>query len=174
MTTLTYVCRLAMAFSLGERVNPDDPAEYCVEAPEQDLVLMMNGSIDPRPLRTLNEARRQANLRINLAAGQSRTKYFTNIPGQELTYVEKQNEQKAYDAVVAAGGTPVPTDYPICNAEASATGYTLAEVIEQVRTAAAQMTTVGAQIEAIRRGAIVEAQNATTLDAIDAINPVYP
>ena len=126
------------------------------------------------PLRTLDEARRQATLRINLAAGQSRVKFFTNIPGQELTYTEKQTEQKAYDAVVAAGGTPVPTDYPICNAEAGTTGYTLAEVIGQVRTAAAQMTVVGAQIEALRRGGIVEAQNATTLDAIDAINPVFP
>lgn len=171
---IPYTCRDTVVIATIACADPTNPAEYVVYAPEEQMGAMVGGAIDPRPLRTLDEARRQAGLRINLAAGQSRTKYFTNIPGQELTYVEKQNEQKAYDAVVAAGGTPVPTDYPICNAEASATGYTLAEVIGQVRTAAAQMTTVGAQIEAIRRAALVEAQNATTLDAIDAINPVFP
>lgn len=170
----TYVCRGASAFALGARVNPTDPQEFIIEAPIAALGDLLAGIVDARTLRTVEEARRQATLRVNLAAGQSRTKFFTNIPGQELTYVEKQTEQKAYDAVVAAGGTPVPTDYPICNAEAGTTGYTLAEVIGQVRTAAAQMTVVGAQIEAIRRGAIVEAQNATTLEAIDAINPVFP
>ena len=171
---IIYVCNGPTAFSVGARVNPTDPNEFIVEAPEAAMGDLYSGTLDARTLRTIDEARRQANLRINLAAGQSRVKFFTNIPGQELTYVEKQTEQKAYDAVVAAGGTPVPTDYPICNAEAGTTGYTLAEVIGQVRTAAAQMTVVGAQIEALRRGGIVEAQNATTLDAIDAINPVFP
>lgn len=171
---ITFVCNGRMAIYMGERLNPNDPNEYVVEAPESELPGLIGGLIDARPLRTLAEARRQATLRVNLAAGQSRVKYFTNIPGQEITYVEKQNEAKAYQAVVDAGGTPVPTDYPICNAEAGTTGYTLAEVIAQVQTAAAQMTTVGAQIEATRRGAIVEAQQADTLDAIDAINPVFP
>lgn len=171
---IAYICRENIAISTGDRLSPNNPAEYRIEAPAEMMAELYGGLVDARAMRTLEEARRQANLRVNLAAGASRTKFFTNVPGQELTYVQKQNEAAAYQAVVNAGKTPVPADYPICNAEAAATGYTLAEVIAQVQTAAAQMTTVGAQIEAIRRGAIVEAQNATTLAAIDAINPVFP
>ena len=170
----TITCAGTQLIAAGNLTGPLTSYSYCLVVPEDTVLAIMGGQINPLTLRTLDEARRQATARINVDAGHSRVKYFTNIPGQELTYVEKQSEQKAYDAIVAAGGTPVSTDYPLCNAEAGATGYTLAEVITQVRTAAAQMSTIGAQIEALRRGAIVQSQNATTLDAIDAINPVFP
>lgn len=113
--------------------------------------------------RLLEDHRKNAINAINQTAGSVRAKYMTVIPGQEATYLMKEAEVKAY----LADPTPVATDYPMLKAEADACGMTLAEVATLVSTTAAAWKPLAAQIEGLRRGAIVAIEAATTAAEID-------
>lgn len=99
---------------------------------------------------------------VNKAAGASRAKYMTVIPGQEATYLMKEAEAKAW----VAATSPVATDYPILNAEATACNMTMADTVTLVLTTAAQFRALAAHIEGLRRGAIVAIEGATTTQAV--------
>ena len=113
------------------------------------------------------KARLKAN--IDASAEKERLKYVTPGSAQSMVYNAKNAEANAYLAVVDAGGTPTPEDYPIINAEAIATGATIADTVTLVKTTALAWYSVAAQIEAQRMAAkqAVEAA-ATVQDAITA------
>lgn len=119
--------------------------------------------------RRLLVAREEAVARVNTAAGESRAKYITVIPGQEATYQMKGAEADAANAILAAGGTIDPTNYPMINAEAEATGSTFEDTLALVTQTAAQWKQLAVQIEALRRGAIVSIGKATTSAELTAV-----
>lgn len=111
----------------------------------------------------LQARKTEAVAQVNRQAGESRSRYITVTPGQEATYIMKEAEVKAY----LAAENPVDTDYPILKAEADACGMTLAAVASLVSSTAAAWRQVAAQIEGLRRGAIVAIESATTGAQID-------
>lgn len=149
-------------------LDPRNPDQYLVDVDEATYFRLMGGE-NPRPYRSVAEARRQAKLLVNQKAGQSRQKYLTDIPGQDISYQQKVIELEKYEAAVAAGQTITPTDYPWLNAEAIGSHATIAQVAALVRSTADAWTVLGSQIEGIRRGAIVDIDLAQTLADIDAI-----
>lgn len=127
---------------------------------------------DPNPPALLMAYRNAAISRVNTEAGECRAKYITVIPGQSETYLLKNTEAQLYNTAVAAGNTPVPEDYPICLAEAQACNMSLADVIYLVSTTANQWKVLAAQVEGLRRGALVKISNFTTAADIDSIFPI--
>lgn len=108
---------------------------------------------------------------VNEAAGVCRAQYLTVVPGQAETYLLKADEVSAYDTVMAAGGDITPSDYPILSAEAAATGSTLADTAQAVRTTRLQWIQLAATVEGIRRGAITAIERATTEADVNAAIP---
>jgi hypothetical protein len=100
--------------------------------------------------------------RVDAAAGAFRSRFITVSPGQEATYIRKEDEARRYAASSGAG------DYPFLSAEASATGMTLADVAALVLSTANQWVPLGAAIEGQRRAAKLAIEAATTIPAIVA------
>lgn len=96
---------------------------------------------------------------ITEMTGTVRRKYITDIAGQDMIYLEKEQEAKAYIAEV----TP-PVDlgnYPFLGAEVIATSLTAYEVAQIVLYKAASWRVIGAQIETLRMVALASIEIAT-------------
>jgi hypothetical protein len=93
--------------------------------------------------RDLPAQRAAACAEIDAAAETARAAYATAGALQALTYRAKAAEA----ADIAAGGS---SDHPIIEAEAAATGQTVAEVAAAVLAAEARWTAATARIEAVR------------------------
>ncbi|WP_353267021.1 hypothetical protein [Gemmatimonas sp.] len=130
------------------------------------------GVFTPPPAFTRDavQVKADAIARVNMLAGACRAKYLTVVPGQAETYLLKADELRAYDAAVVAGNV-VPSDFPILATEAAATGASLADTVELVRTTRAQWLQLAAVVEGMRRGAIVAIEAATTEAAVLAAIP---
>lgn len=122
----------------------------------------------PTP-QTLAEARDEHVITVNRLIGDVRVKYITSIPGQELTYQQKALEVQRYDADPAPDGA----NYPYLQAEATATGATLADVYQLVKATAVAWNQFGATVEGLRRGTIVALEAATTADAMDTVMTAF-
>lgn len=110
----------------------------------------------------LARAKANAAVRVNAEAGAFRGRFITIAPGQEATYLRKEDEARRYDTSGGAG------DYPFLSAEAAATGDTLAAVAELVLTTANQWVPLGAAIEGQRRAALKNIALAATLSEVAA------
>ena len=108
----------------------------------------------------LAQLRAAAIARVDAAAGAVRAKFITVVPGQEMTYLVKEQEARAY-----AGD---PSGFPFLAAEAAATGMTVEDVAALVIAQANAWRPIGAAIEGLRRGAAVAIAAATTPAAIAA------
>jgi hypothetical protein len=73
------------------------------------------------PFATLAEAQAAAKVAIDNAAGATRARYITVVPGQSETYAQKAADAAAYQA---AGYPADTTQYPWVSAESVATGST--------------------------------------------------
>lgn len=145
------------------------PGGYVIEVDAATADAIREGA-DPWPYRPLDFAKTWVIAAINDAAGKSRSKFITVIPGQEMTYAEKEREATAYQQDPA----PDPSNYPMLAAEALSTGRAIADVVTEVLALAEQWRALGAQIEGIRRGAIVRVQQATTTAEVDAVTWNFP
>lgn len=121
------------------------------------------------PALTLDQFKAQAQAAVNYQAGACRGRYMTVIPGQEATYLLKEQEAKAAKAVLDAGGSLNQADYAILAAEAHGSGSTLADVLALVLATAGQFRQLAAFVEGKRRGAIVHIERATDAAAVQAI-----
>lgn len=119
------------------------------------------------PLDQLKEFKKQE---INTLAGNSRAKYITVIPGQESTYQFKLQEAQEYVNTDA----PSDSDYPFLMAEAISTNVSLLVLAQSVLQTWNMWKPLAAKIEGIRRGAMVDINNATTVDEVMSINPIFP
>jgi hypothetical protein len=143
---------------------------YVIETDEATADALWGGELDPWPLRPLAFAQTGAIAKVNTDAGKCRSRYITVIPGQEMTYAEKEREALAY----LADPSPVPADYPMLLSEATATGVMLPELAAEVVQVAEDWRLIGSEIEGIRRGAIVAVQQATTTAEVDAVTWHFP
>jgi hypothetical protein len=101
----------------------------------------------------LPEAQKESINLVNTKAGETRTKYVTNIPFQEAAYQAKEADVRRYKA----NGYPSDlTLYPFVAAEADATGLSATQAANDVIIQADQWLMLNAEIERLRRKASVE------------------
>ena len=96
---------------------------------------------------SLEQNKQLALQKVDFLAGQTRLKYITEAPGQEMTYTAKLNDAKAY---IAAGYPADASTYTWINAEAVATGTTPMQVADLIVAMAGLWSVAGAEIEGQR------------------------
>ncbi len=133
---------------------------------------------DARTAARLAAAKTAARELINAAAGRARMPYITDIPGQQMIYLGKEAEARAW----LADPAPDPAAYPLLLAEVGLTAetpYQLAQLWlglgvlwRQVAAAieAARMTALRAVDEA-RDQAAIDAATAQMAAAMETLNP---
>lgn len=121
---------------------------------------------------TLEEQRATALLAIRDAIGAVRRLFITDLPGQEMVYMAKEIEARAYAALPSP--PPDLTDFPLLAAEVGITAPTASELAALWLGMAAAWRAVAAQIEPLRLTANAAAAAATTptelATALDAIS----
>ncbi|MCL7466346.1 hypothetical protein [Phaeovulum sp. NW3] len=126
--------------------------------------------IDPRTeadLAAALEATRRAAIRsVNAACGAVRARFVTQLPGQEMIYLRKEAEARAFIADPA----PDLAAYPFISAEVGITppGGTALHVAQTYLAMSAQWQAIGAALEQIRLGSIGQIEAAATEAAITA------
>jgi hypothetical protein len=150
----------------------DDQAEEWTPPPPPDPQ-PEPGPPDMAPVRAA------AHVEIDAAAGAARASVLTMVPGQEMTYLRKEDQARAY----LADGDPDDADYPLLQASVGADAYptghpnagqlvaTVAEAAAVVMMVSEAWTNLGAVIERVRlRGKrlVTLAEDQAEVDAIRA------
>lgn len=111
-------------------------------------------------------ARLQAIARINAAIGARRKAFVTDIPAQEMLYLEKRSEALRY---LAEDPEPEALDgYPLLAAEIGITAPTAWQLAQIWANQAAMLVAVAAHLETLRLGAIAAIETAATAEEIEA------
>ena len=84
---------------------------------------------------------------VDFGAGATRSQFITVVPGQEATYLRKEQEARGW----ATGDDPATV--PFLDAEATATGVSIDTLAATVIATADAWIVVGAKIEGARMGA---------------------
>lgn len=103
--------------------------------------------------------------RVNTAIGEIRARYITVLPGQEILYMQKEAEARAF----LADPDPDLTDYPLIAAEIGITGVDAQQVAQIYLNLANILRSTAAQLEQIRLGAVSAAEGATLSEELDTI-----
>jgi hypothetical protein len=170
-------------FTVNERLKAEElpaatailkvPAGTIIENLEDMYVdngVVMLGSI-------VNFARSAAE-EVDERVSNARALYVTNIVAQEMIYLRKEAEARAYLSILPV--TPVLADYPFIEAESNALNESPTITATRFRDRADGWVAVGAALEGIRVGYKTAIQNATdattirsalsdTIAAIDAV-----
>lgn len=118
--------------------------------------------------REVGAMRARAVARINAACGAARLRFITEIPGQQMTYLAKEEEARRYKAEIVPPADL--SDYPFLAAEMAATGEEDADAAADIIIAEADAwRVVGPQIEQLRRWTTVQIAAATTAAGIDTL-----
>lgn len=142
-----------------------------VEPPEYDstthMLIYTNDPMDPFDLQPvpavdINQVREAAYVTIDNAAGNARVKYITSVPGQEVTYLEKEKEARAW--LLDPEG-----DYIFLTNESTKTGIPISDLVDLILYTSATWRNLAAVIEGIRRGGKVAIEHATTVEDITQI-----
>lgn len=108
---------------------------------------------------------------VNYLAGRERLKLITNIPGQDMIYLQKESEAIAY-----LSEDPEPAtleNYPFLEAEVGITATTALEVAQTYYTLSGQFKAAGAALENARLGAIVAIEGSTDAAVMEATLEAY-
>lgn len=101
--------------------------------------------------------------RLDTAAGCQRLLFITSVPGQEATYIVKQEQAEAYIQ------DPLMIPPPYISAEAEAMGCDYLAAATFIRDTAVYWTdVVGPAIERERRRAKIAVEAATTISGVDS------
>ncbi len=116
-------------------------------------------------------ARAAAIGRINAIAGALRRTFITSIPGQEMLYLAKEAEARAW----VADSAPDMADYPLLSAEIGPglTAPDAGQLAQLWLNMGAQWRQVAAQIETARLGAVYAVEAAPDEATIAAIEAAY-
>lgn len=109
--------------------------------------------------------RQRASAEINKRIGETRLLFITDIPGQQATYLAKEEQAKAFLAQ-----DPEPTDlteYGFIEQEMLATGWTAYVAAQTLVNMAYYWRPLAEQLEGLRRGYTVQVEAATSLAAIE-------
>lgn len=97
---------------------------------------------------------------VDLAAGATRQRFITDVPGQAQTYERKEAEARQWHE-----GDP-DSDYPFMAAEASLTGQTMEQVRDSIMAAVNALVPLAAYIEGTRMAAKRQIAAETNIKAI--------
>ena len=103
---------------------------------------------------------------IDLAAGITRERFITTVPGQESTYQLKAEEANAY---IAANRPADTTAYPMLSAEAEGRGMTASDLADEILATRSVWIQAAAQIEKARvsgKAAVDAAPESSDFDAV--------
>ena len=106
---------------------------------------------------------------INELVGKARQKYITTAPGQEMIYIAKEAEAKAWLKDLL----PDPAAYPLLSAEVGVTAPTTWELAQIWVNVAVYWRGIAAQIEGARMRAIVAIEQAADTAQIAAIRAAF-
>ena len=124
--------------------------------------------IDPRTpedhARELATARQTAIREITAIRGAARLAYITDLPGQDMLYMAKMEEARAF----IAEAEPDPADYPLIASEVGVTAPTAEEVAQVFLNLNALWRLAAGAIDAACFGAEAAVYAATTATEIDA------
>lgn len=112
----------------------------------------------------LDQAKAEARAAVNAMAGQVRQAFITDLPGQDMIYLGKEAEARAW----LADPAPQPAAYPLLMAEVGVTAQTAAELAALWLTMGAQWRLVAAAIEAARMTALRDVSVAADAAAVAA------
>lgn len=171
MVVLVWAVSTVTRKSLGPVPRSDLDTLSAVEVPGPhpvgaDWTCQPNGywTRDPE----LASFKTDASAELDVIAGCARLRYITECAGQEITYIRKEDQARAF---LANQSGPVP---PFIQAELEAMGSTaLAAATLIVDTADLWGTTVGPAIEKARRKGKIAVEAATTIDDVQAALTAY-
>lgn len=116
-------------------------------------------AIEAREAADLATAKARAIAGINARAGQQRLALITDLPGQDMLYLRKEAEAKAWIADPA----PALASYPLIAAEIGITGADGDQIAQIWLNMADLWARAAAEIETIRLAAIAEIAALTSL-----------
>ena len=102
---------------------------------------------------------------VNRLAGNIRTLFVTNLPAQDMIYLRKEQEAKAYLLAV----DPDPSQYPMIQAEIGITGDTAYEIAQTWLNLSNQWVTIAASLETPRLSYIEQIMLAQTTRDCDSL-----
>lgn len=124
---------------------------------------------DPNPPTIdIEELRASAREQIHQIVGELRRQFITVIPGQEMIYTVKEAEAKAIQELIASGVTPDPIEFPFLQAEVELRTELedLVDASAFILAQASILRSVGAPLEKIRLGAIMQINLAQTPEEV--------
>lgn len=152
--------------NLGSGATP--PAGLYIEVADQDIEphqwRVENGVLVAQDSLMLSDARERAITTINNIAGEVRARFITVIPGQEMLYMQKEQEAIAW----LTATDPVLKQYPLIAAEVGITAPEPGQVAQVYVNMAAMLRQTAATLETLRLGAVAVVENATSVEMISA------
>lgn len=124
----------------------------------------------------LNASKRAGHAQLAEAVSQTRARFVTSIPGQEMTYIEKERQALAFLAAATEPDPALPADaaaYAFVFQEVGITGQSAHQVAQVIAFMAAQWRVIGPQIERQRLIASAAIDAAETSEQIDAAIDAY-
>lgn len=118
------------------------------------------------PVVVVEDVRSAALVQIDAHAGDTRARFITVAPGQELTYQEKSEEAADF---VAAGYPADTTSYPFIEAEMAAYGKTSTQAADDILSRKSMWIAAGSEIERHRLSGKTQVAAAATAEEIDTI-----
>lgn len=151
-----YFLEPGQEFLIGEKV--DDPLDFQVSNGGQ-LIAKLRAEAD------LTVIKRAAKEDIDRLAGVVRGEVASHGYGQEMTYLAKEAEARAW----LADPLQDPTPFKLPCAEIGITGIDMLEVCTKIVAKSDEWRTLAAAIEAVRLGKKNEIDDATTVAEVEAI-----
>lgn len=111
--------------------------------------------------RNIAEYRQKALERLNASMSEIRSGIVTELPGQQMIYLRKEEQARALVAAVTGGQTPVPADYPLLAGEVGITAQTIYQVAQVILFKSTLWQKIAAALEAYRFTKQAEIANAT-------------
>lgn len=150
---------------MGDDVGPESPH---IVLPDQDLGELADWRvIDGQLVRAvpLATAQDRARHEINRVRGEVRLLFITALPGQEMVYLDKEAQARAY----LSDPDPDPADYPGIMAEVGATAPTAYEVAQVYLNQAAIWRQVSAVIEGVAMAAHATIDTAASAEVCETV-----
>lgn len=110
------------------------------------------------------DAQRRAIRQVNETCGALRKRFLTDLPMQDMIYLEKRQEARAW----LSATDPDPADYVYLSAEEGLTAPTITGVAQTIIGMSVQAHALGAEIEKLRIGSIIQMEQATTQAELEA------
>ena len=110
-----------------------------------------------------------AQAQVDKAAGETRARYITVVPGQEATYILKEQQAREYVAALHSDAPPANASaWPLVMAEATATGADPSTAALAVIAQADAWMPLNAHIEQVRIGAKRAIESLSEIEEIRA------